>query len=168
MTTIIDTGIFFAYYSLRDIHHLDSIAILIHTLEGKWGKPYITNHILDETLTILKHRISPQTAKIFLETLIETNTIQTLHIDREVELKAQKIFKQNLKRKGLSYTDATTITTIKEYNIETLLTYDKRSFQKLVDKIIGPNYWKTLTPKEKERILKIIEKYQKSKQHKPK
>ncbi|MCS7387047.1 MAG: PIN domain-containing protein [archaeon GB-1867-005] len=159
MTAIIDTGIFFAYYSLRDVHHLDSLAILVHALEGKWGKPYITNHILDETLTILKYRISPTTAKAFAEALIESKAIQVVHVDEEMERKALELFKQNINRKGFSYTDATTAATLRELNIKTLLTYDARSFQNLVESIIGSNYWQTLPKAEKQRILELAEKH---------
>jgi len=159
LTAIIDTGIFFAYYSLKDKHHLDSLAIMIHVLEGKWGKPYITNHILDETLTILKYRISPETAKAFVEALIESGVLEVLHIDEEIERKSLEMFKQNIDRKGFSYTDAITVITIRDFNIKTLLTYDLRSFRKLVENIVGPNYWQTLSRAEQERIFELIKNY---------
>ena len=59
---MVDTGVFFAYYSLGDKHHLDSLALIVHLVEREWGKAFITNHILDETLNILKYIISAGTS----------------------------------------------------------------------------------------------------------
>jgi len=156
MTVIVDTGIFFAFYSLKDKHHLDSIALIIHLVEGKWGTPYITNHILDETLNILKYRLSPRTAKAFIETFIDRGVVKILYPNEELEKRALKIFKENIDRRGLSYTDALTIATIKEYEINYLLTYDIRSFKGFIDNIIEPNYWNTLTKNEQNKVLKLI------------
>ncbi|RLG73738.1 MAG: hypothetical protein DRO23_08280 [Thermoprotei archaeon] len=156
MAVIVDTGVFFAYYSLRDKHHLDSLALIIHLVEGKWGRAFITNHILDETLNILKYRISAETAKAFIETFIGKNIVKVIYVEEELEKEALKIFLKNIHRKGFSYTDATTVATIKEYNIENLITYDTRSFTNLVKNIIGTNYWNTLPTKEQRRIKNII------------
>ena len=156
MAVIVDTGVFFAYYSLRDKHHLDSIALIIHLVEGKWGRAFITNHILDETLNILKYRISAETAKAFIETFIGKNIVKIIHVEEELEEEALKIFLKNIYRKGFSYTDATTVATTKEYNIENLITYDTRSFTNLIKNIIGTNYWNTLPTEEQRRIKNII------------
>jgi predicted nucleic acid-binding protein len=43
MTALVDTGVFFAFYSLRDERHLDSLALVVHLLENKWGRGYATN-----------------------------------------------------------------------------------------------------------------------------
>lgn len=155
MTVLVDTGIFFAFYSLRDKHHLDSIAIMVHMIEGKWGKPYITNHILDETLTVLKYRISPETARAFINAFIDNEVVEVLHVDKDIEVEALKLFKNRLKQKGFSYTDAVTATTLRKYELDYILTFDQRSFLDLAKKIIGPNYWNLLPEKEKKRILNL-------------
>lgn len=71
MAVIVDTGVFFGFYSLRDKHHLDSIALIVHLVEGRWGRGYITNHILDETLNILKYKVSVEVANAFIEAFID-------------------------------------------------------------------------------------------------
>ncbi len=159
MTSLVDTGVFFAFYSVRDKHHLDSIALIIHLAEGKWGKAYITNHILDETLNILKYKLSIDTARAFIETFIDNRVVEILYTDREIEEKAREIFRKNISRKGLSYTDAVTVVMLKEYVIDYLLSYDERSFKGLVDNIIGANYWNTLSRKEQNRIQKLVQKH---------
>jgi len=159
LAVIVDTGVFFAYYSLRDKHHLDSLALIVHLAEGKWGKAYITNHILDETLNILKYKVSPEAAKVFIEAFVNKNVVKVVHVDEDLERKALELFLENIHRKGFSFTDATTVATLREYGIENLLTFDIRSFSNLVKNIMGINYWNTLPSKEQRRIQKIINKY---------
>ena len=48
MTALVDAGVFFALYSLRDEHYLDSLALAVHLLENKRGQGYVKKHILDE------------------------------------------------------------------------------------------------------------------------
>jgi len=136
-TVLVDTGIFFAYYSLRDRYHMDSVALVIHMAEGRWGKAYITSHVLDETLNVLKYRVSSSTAEAFIGTFIDRGIVRIIHTDEEVEKEALRIFRENISRKGFSYTDAVTVATAKKYNITHLLSYDIRSFTGLVEDITG-------------------------------
>ncbi|RLG81945.1 MAG: hypothetical protein DRO40_08830 [Thermoprotei archaeon] len=149
----------FAFYSLRDKHHLDSLALIVHLVEGKWGRGFITNHILDEVLNILKYRVSDMAAYSFIRTFIDGGIVKIIYADEEVEKKALKIFKENIRKEGFSYTDAVTVAIIKELDIEYLLSYNLRSFSNLVDNIIGMDYWKNLPLEERKRIQKIISKY---------
>ncbi len=159
MVVLIDTGVFFAFYSLRDKHHLDSLALIVHLVEGKWGRGIITNHILDETLNILKYRVSDKAAYSFIRTFIDGDIVKIVYVDEEIEDKALEIFKENIGRKGFSYTDAVSVATIRELDIEYFLSYDLRSFSGLVDNIIGIDYWKNLSLEERRRIQKLISKF---------
>lgn len=159
MTVLIDTGVFFAFYSIKDEHHLDSLGLITHLVKGRWGRAFISSHILDETLNIIKYRLGSEVAKTFLETFIDSSVIDILYTDLELEMNALKIFRENLWRKGLSYTDAVTIALIKSHKIDYLLSYDLRSFKGLVENIIGPGYWHTIPEKEKKQILEIAKKY---------
>jgi len=156
VTVIVDTGIFFAYYSLRDKHHLDSIALIVHLVEGKWGKAYITNHILDETLNILKYKISSETSRVFLETFIDNEVVKVIYVDEELEHIALDIFRENVSMKGFSYTDVVSVAVIRKLKIGYLLSYDVRSFSGLVDNILGMNYWSLLPKHEQRRILELL------------
>jgi len=159
VVVLIDTGVFFAFYSLRDKHHLDSLALIVHLVEGKWGRGIITNHILDETLNILKYRVSDKAAYSFIRTFIDGDIVKIVYVDEEIEDKALEIFKENIGRKGFSYTDAVSVATIRELDIEYFLSYDLRSFSGLVDNIIGIDYWKNLSLEERRRIQKLISKF---------
>jgi len=122
MRVIVDTGIFFAFYSLRDKHHYDSLGLISHLVQGKWSKAFITNHILDKTLNILRYRLGTDTLKAFIEVFIDKGLIEISYTDSDIEEKALKIFRRNIERKGLSYTDATTVAIIDIYSIDYLLT----------------------------------------------
>ncbi|MHA1835123.1 MAG: hypothetical protein ACTSV7_14195 [Candidatus Baldrarchaeia archaeon] len=77
-----------------------------------------------------------------------------------MENESLKIFRENITRKGLSYTDAVSVAVIRNVKLSRFLTYDLRSFQGLLNNIIGPNYWNTLDRREKEKILLLAKKFQ--------
>lgn len=157
MTVIVDTGVFFGFYSLRDEHHLDSVALLVHLAEGRWGRGFITNHILDETLNILKYRVSGDSARAFIEAFIDSGVVKVVYTDEGVESRALSLYVQNLRRKGFSYTDAVTVVVMEEYGIGYLLSYDMRSFSGLVNNIVGPGYWESLSGEERSRIMRLVD-----------
>lgn len=69
---LIDTGVFNAFYNKRDIHHLDSLCLITHILEGKFGKPYTSEFVVSETYTLFRYRLGYNTAA-FLKALKENN-----------------------------------------------------------------------------------------------
>jgi len=86
--------------------------------------------------------------------------VQIILSDRELENESFKIFRGNITRKGLSYTDAVSVAVIGSMKLSRFLTYDLRSFQGLLNNIVGPNYWNTLDRREKEKILLLAKKFQ--------
>jgi predicted nucleic acid-binding protein len=65
LTVLVDTGVFFAFYSLRDKYHMDSLGLIAHMVGGKWGKPFIHNHVPDEALNMTKYRLGPDEPELF-------------------------------------------------------------------------------------------------------
>ncbi len=157
MTAVVDTGVFFAFYSLRDMHHYDSLGIIVHLVEGKWGRAYITSHVLDETLNLLKYRVSPETCRAFLEAFVDGGVVKVIYPGEELEEAALELFRENFSRKGFTYTDAVTVVVMRELGVKTLLSYDLRSFSGLVENIVGVNYWNSLSRRERDRILRLVE-----------
>ncbi|KUJ93462.1 MAG: putative VapC ribonuclease [Archaeoglobus fulgidus] len=149
MAALIDTGIFFGFYSLKDVHHMDSVAIVVHAVEGKWGRLFVTNHILDETLTLLKYRKLP--ADKFLEGFVESGVLNIIYTDEEVEKKALEVFKARVYEKGFSYTDAISEVVAEELKLR-LISYDS-GFSLPT---IGRDYWKSLDESERKRISAIL------------
>lgn len=152
MAALIDTGIFFGFYSLRDVHHMDSVAIVVHAIEGKWGRLFVTNHILDETLTLLKYRKLP--VDKFLEGFVDSGILQIIRADEDIESKALKLFKERIYTKGFSYTDAVSEVVAKEYDLK-LISYGSG----FGIETIGNGYWINLDEIERKRILSIVKRY---------
>ncbi len=153
MAALIDTGIFFGFYSLRDKYHLDSVAIIIHAVEGKWGRLFVTNHILDETLTLLKRRRLPVEA--FIESFLDSRAITVLRADEEIEQKALELFRRRMHAKGFSFTDAVSEVFVKELDM-VLLSYDTDFGVETV----GRDYWTRLEEGEKRRIASLAKKFE--------
>jgi len=152
MAALIDTGIFFGFYSLRDVHHMDSLAIVVHAIEGRWGRLFITNHILDETLTLLKYKKLP--VEKFMEGFLDSGILKIIRTDEEIENKALELFKERIYVKGFSYTDAVSEIVAREYSL-TLISYDSG----FSIKTVGRDYWISLDEGEKKRILSIVKRY---------
>ncbi len=153
MAALIDTGIFFGFYSLRDKRHLDSVAIIVHAVEGRWGRLFVTNHILDETLTLLKRKELPVEA--FIESFVDSGILNVLRTDEEIERKALELFKRRLHAKGFSFTDAVSEVFARELDM-ILLSYDTGFGVETV----GRNYWLGLEESERERIISLAKKFE--------
>lgn len=157
MAVLIDTGVFFGFYSRQDVFHMDAVALIIHVIEGKWGMPYISEHILSETINLLKYKISPETSMVFLRTFIYSKNLGILNLSEELLNQVIAFFSKNYALKGFSFTDAVSIVLLKEYNINHFVTFD-RKLSKFAE-IVGPGYFSSLTKEEKDYIRNIIEKY---------
>jgi predicted nucleic acid-binding protein len=149
MAALIDTGIFFGYYSLKDEHHMDSVAIVIHAVEGKWGRLYVTNHILDETLTLMKYKSLPVEA--FIKAFVDSKAVHVLNVDKDVETKALELFRERLYVKGFSFTDAVSEVIANDLDM-VLLSYDGGFGVETV----GRNYWISLDDEERKRIISLV------------
>lgn len=156
MGILIDTEVFYAFYNKRDIHHLDSICLLTHVLEGKFGKPATSVFVVSETYTLPRYRIGYDTAKGFLKALNKSN-IEVFTISKDEFGEIVKILDKYSTRKT-SFTNATLIYLSEAYNIGTIATYNERSFSGIA-RVVGKNYSKTLLRSEMERIMRLMKKY---------
>ena len=85
---------------------------------------YVSNYIVDETLTLLKDRCGAEVAISFRRALEASPTVRVLWIDSEQEASAWKIF-QTHKEKDNSFTDCTTFALMKNNAIRNAFAYDK-------------------------------------------
>jgi predicted nucleic acid-binding protein len=114
-----------------------------------------TRRILDETLTLLKYRVSWEAARAFIEAFVESGAVGVLLLDEEAEREALTLFKEYADRRGFSYTDATTVVALRRFRLGFLLTFDARSFSGLARRIVGPGYWGSLPEEERRRLLEL-------------
>ncbi|MCD6457764.1 MAG: PIN domain-containing protein [Thermoproteales archaeon] len=156
MSILVDTSVFYAFYNKRDVHHIDSICLLTHILEGRYGRPYTVCLVVSETYTLLRYRIGYATAIAFLEAL-EKSGIKILFLDEEGYSRVLEILEKYSDRK-LSFTDASLVYILENYGIENMASYDERSFSGLVARILGKNYANTLSKEEVDRIISLTKK----------
>ncbi|RLE62463.1 MAG: hypothetical protein DRJ38_09565 [Thermoprotei archaeon] len=154
LAILIDTGVFYALYNKRDIHHLDSICILAHVLEGRYGRAYTTDLVISETATLIRYRIGLKAMMAFLD-FLENSGIAIIFLDKELYDGVIEVFKKYADRK-LSFADAFTIYAVDKLDIGRLATYDERSFSGIVEEIVGKDYVEMLGKEELERILTKI------------
>jgi len=153
MAILIDTGVFYALLDKGDVNHLDAVAVMAHTLEGKFGKAYTTDYVVLETTLLLKSRLGAEVVKAMIDFLNESG-ISILVVDEPIFRKALKLLIEMPER--LSLCDAASVMLIRELNIGVLASFDLRSFSGLVANIIGgKGYHTSLSDEEKKRVEQL-------------
>ena len=152
MTILIDTGIFYALLDKGDVNHLDAVAVMIHTLEGKFGRAYTTDYVVLETTLLLKSRLSAEAAKAMVD-FLDRSGISTLIVDEPILRKSLKLLVKMPER--LSLCDAASIVLIEDLGIGVLASFDLKSFSGLVANIIGKGYYASLSDEEKKRVKQL-------------
>lgn len=154
MTILIDTGILYAVFDRSDIHHLDSLAILTHSLEGKFGRPYTTDYVVLESTTLLRQRGGGKIAGAFLR-MLRNSGITVIVVDEGLYAGAMDLFERDTER--MSLCDAASLVIIEKLGIGRLATFDERSFSVLVKEFVGRAYFQALTEEEKGRLRRLID-----------
>ncbi len=152
MSILIDTGVFYAFYNRRDKHHLDSLCLLTHILEGVFGKPYTSDLVVSETYTLLRYRVGFGAANAFLDALGRSG-IEVVFLDKELYSETLRILRKYRDRK-LSFTDAAILAIAGAFEIKYLASYDEQAFSGLLT-VVGRNYGASLPEKEVDRIKKL-------------
>lgn len=152
MTILIDTGIFYALLDKGDVNHLDAVAVMIHTLEGKFGRAYTTDYVVLETTLLLKSRLSAEAVKAMVD-FLDRSGISTLIVDEPILRKSLKLLVKMPER--LSLCDAASIVLIEDLGIGVLASFDLKSFSGLVANIIGKGYYASLSDEEKKRVKQL-------------
>ncbi len=83
-----------------------------------------SEYIVDETLTIIRYRVSHPAAVIFGESLFNSNIVKINDIAKEDILKAWDFFKK-YKDKDFSFTDCTSFTLMQKLRLSKAFTFDK-------------------------------------------
>ena len=151
MTILLDTGVFYGFFDSKDPHYVDSTAILINCLEGKFGQPYTSDYVVLETTLLTQRKLGGEVPLSFLDFLRESK-IRIITIGIEYYEKTLELFREKFPR--LSIADAASITIINDLGIPLLASYDIRSFQGLVKEIQGVNYFQSLSREEQSLVKK--------------
>ena len=127
-----DTSAFIAHHSRRDQNYEAASAIwrsLEHT-------PVVTtNHVLDETLTLLARRIGSALAAEIADGILASTTIDIVYTLREDEIDALGYFRKFADQR-VSFTDCISFAVMKRHRLHTAFTFD-RHFLHAGFRIIG-------------------------------
>ncbi len=120
MSVLIDTCVFVAYSNSRDVNHIKAKVMIKDCMEGRFGKPYLSDCIFDETLTTALVRTKNHKKCIELGDFILGSAIDLISIDEQCFQQAWEIFKKN----KLSVTDCSSLALMRLYGINKILTFD--------------------------------------------
>ena len=124
---LVDSSIWDAAKRKRDKLHEPAKNVLGKVMVGAYGRPAVTDYIVDEVLTWLSthtsHRIAVETADFFFG----GDQVEVIKVDWAILREACEIFK---KYDFLSFTDSTTAAVAKARGIRDVATLDE-DFSKL-------------------------------------
>jgi uncharacterized protein len=128
----VDTGAFLARHTHRDQNHRTATT-LWRGLET--SALITTNHVLDETLTLLGRRIGHRLAGEVAEMLFGSERLDVIYTSREDEYEALGFFSKFADQR-ISFTDCISFGIMKRNRISTAFTFD-RHFRDAGFNVIG-------------------------------
>lgn len=152
MAIFLDTGVLYALYDSADAHHLDASSIVMHALRGKWGSPYLSSYVSVETTLMLKSRLGWAAARAFPNSAKEMG-LRELVVDEVTHGRALTMFAEG--KRELSVTDAASVLLMDALGIGTFATFDRRSFGRIAQEVVGEGYSKALSEAEREEVARF-------------
>lgn len=120
MSVLIDTCVFVAYSNSRDVNHIKAKEMIQDCMMGRFGRPYLSDYIFDETLTTALVRTRNHKKCIELGDFILGSAMDLISVDEQCFLLAWEIIRKN----KLSFTDCSSLALMRLYGIDKILTFD--------------------------------------------
>lgn len=135
MSVIVDTGVLYAQHDEDAQRHDVAKAAMRRTIAGDFGRPFVSDHIYDETVTLTRARTGRYAdAKQVSDHLLRTGSpFELLVVDEQQFKRAVDTF-ERYDDHDLSFTDATTITLVEDRDIDHVLAFDD-DFDGIVDRL---------------------------------
>lgn len=121
MKVIIDSDALYGLFVKTDPHFERAKNILKKLIKDK-ADLYMLNLVIQETTTVISHKLSQQDSLDFLDKINELNLIQ-INLDLELEKRAWLLFKQQAK-KNISFIDCANLASIEYYKIDRIFSFD--------------------------------------------
>lgn len=125
MKIFLDTSALIAYYNVDDRYHAEASETMEKIRGGEIPLThfYVTDYILDETLTFIECVLEMHELAVEVGEALQTSPFTTIiRVDEEVFTEAWNIFRRS---RGYSFTDCTSFTVMKKYGITHAFTFDK-------------------------------------------
>ncbi|MFP9191558.1 type II toxin-antitoxin system VapC family toxin [Natronosalvus vescus] len=138
MSLLIDTGVFVALQNERDEHHESATNAMKTAIDGEFGALYTSDYVYDETVTLVRKRTGTyREARIVGDRIAGRGQfpelIDLLFVSAEEFDRSVRTF-ERYNDHALSFTDASTIALLGEYDIDAVLSFDD-DFDGIVDRI---------------------------------
>ncbi len=123
MSLLWDTSAIIAYYNCDDKYNTQAKKVMDSVKRGhSYRKFYITDYILDETLTFMEcvlrdHNLAEEVG----ESLMESTIVSRKQIDEKLLQESWELFKT---RRGRSFTDCTSFSFMKRAGLRAAFTFD--------------------------------------------
>jgi uncharacterized protein len=117
----LDTGAFLARYLVRDPNHAGAVKIW-KTLDR--APLFTSNHVLDETITLLGRRAGYTFAAERAERFYSSKALQILYPGMEEEAEAMRSLRKFADQE-VSFTDCVSFVLMKRHRIQTAFTFDR-------------------------------------------
>lgn len=117
----VDTGAFLARWLPRDANHRKAAAVWSR-IAGR--RLFTSNHVVDETVTLLARRASYAFAREKAESIFASNALEILYSTRVNELEALTVFGKYADQE-VSFTDCLSFVLMKSQRIGTAFTFDR-------------------------------------------
>lgn len=137
MSVFVDTGLYFALQNRRAANHDDAVAGLAAVQSGRFGRPYTSEYVFDEAVTLVRSHRGYREARVAANRILgaaefpsvyEVLTVTT--DDFEAALDTFDRYRDH----PLSITDATTVALMDQHGIDHLLSFDD-DFDGIVDRL---------------------------------
>lgn len=130
-SAFIDTNIFIAFANKRDRDHVQAVELFDKVRLGEFGVTYTSDCIFDEAVTTAlvrtrRQALAVRVGKMILGSREESipPPVTLIMVDERVFEEAWRTFKEG-RFEGLSFTDHTILAQLKEFNIDTLISFDR-------------------------------------------
>jgi hypothetical protein len=120
----VDTGAWFAYINARDPDHQR----VREFFDSYPGHLVTSSYVFDETVTLTLARLGHQTAVTVGKTLLDTASVELVHITPADEKAAWRLFEER-PDKLYSFTDCTSFVVMRRLKMETAAALDRHFSQ---------------------------------------
>ena len=124
----IDTSAFLALEDESDEHHEEAIRFRDQEILRDHYECSTTSYILDETLTLIRIRLSIQASIEFSKKIRRSQIVKILSVSKQIEDKALDLF-EKYDDKTFSFTDCVSFVVMQELRIQEGFTFDEHFVQ---------------------------------------
>lgn len=123
MRLFVDTSAWLALNDKNDQYHNNAVAKSIE-IKSQRIELITSEYIIDESITLIRYRVSHKAAVIFGDSLLESSIVKIIDVKGEDRIKAWEMFKK-YEDKELSFTDCVSFVLMKNLKLHRAFAFDE-------------------------------------------